>query len=238
MSKTIFLILAFLFLAAEQVFPHDAWIEPKADHLVIVYGHIGKLEGYDPAKVKQVRALDCKGAGVPLQTTKNKDSVTMSSKRAPAVATMLFDNGCWVSTTDGWKNLTKREAAGKFQVAEAMKSRKYAKTLLAPCGSFSKAVGLRFEIVPQKDPLGLKPGEALPVKVLLDGKAFEGAEVRGTGVGHDAKNVPKTDKDGIASVVIEKNGLQVINAAYKIPLKNDPDADVLSLSTNLVFGVK
>ena len=84
----------------------------------------------------------------------------------------------------------------------------------------------------------MKPGEALPVKVLLDGKAFEGAEVRGTGVGHDAKNVPKTDKDGIASVVIEKNGLQVINAAYKIPLKNDPDADVLSLSTNLVFGVK
>ena len=158
MSKTIFLILAFLFLAAEQVFPHDAWIEPKADHLVIVYGHIGKLEGYDPAKVKQVRALDCKGAGVPLQTTKNKDSVTMSSKRAPAVATMLFDNGCWVSTTDGWKNLTKREAAGKFQVAEAMKSRKYAKTLLAPCGSFSKAVGLRFEIVPAEGPTRLEAG--------------------------------------------------------------------------------
>ncbi len=238
MSKAMFFVLAVLLLTAQQVFPHDVWVEPKGGELIIAYGHGDKLEAYNPAKVKQVKALDCKGVDIPLETTRNKDSVTMSSKGAPAVVTMSFDSGYWMSTTDGWKNITKREAAGKFQVVEAEKSLKYAKTLLSRCDSFAKAVGLRFEIVPQKDPLGLKPGEELPIKVLLDGKAIEGAEIRGAGVGHDAKNLPKTDKDGMASVAIDKNGLQVINAAYKTPLKDDADADVLSLSTSLAFGAQ
>jgi hypothetical protein len=48
----------------------------------------------------------------------------------------------------------------------------------------------------------------------------------------------KTDKNGTAEVKIEKSGFQIITAGIKIPLKDNPNADVLSLSANITFEVK
>jgi len=235
MFKTIIFIVLLLLSATPFTSAHDAWFIPKDGGLIMVYGHGEKLEQYDPEKVKDVKALDCDGHAVQVEVSKQKESASVASKAKPAVITACFEGGYGVKTSDGWKKMTKREAQGKHSVVEALKSRKFCKALLTPCESFSKPLGQMLEIVPEKNPFAVKPGEALPVKVLLDGKPLEGAVVT-TGDSKDAK--VETDKAGKASVVIAKPGLQLIVGSYKAPLKDDPDADVLALSSSLTFAAK
>lgn len=239
MFKTFFLLFVLLLFSLQQASAHDAWLVPKDGGLIMAFGHGERLDPYDPASVKDARALDCNGGSVAIEIAGLKDMVSISSKGKPTTVTALFDGGYGVKTTDGWKKIAKREAQGKFTIVEALKSQKYTKALLTPCDAFSKPVGLVFEIVPEKDPFAVKPGDALPLKVLLNGKPLEGAVIKTGDAGHsESQGELKSDKDGKASVVIAKPGFQLIVASYKKPLKDDPDADVLSLSSSLTFGVR
>lgn len=239
MFKSLPLFLVLLCLSLQQAVAHDAWLQQTEGQVIVAYGHGTKLDPYDPQNVKNASAFDCKGGIVPVEMEKQKDGASIKSKGSPAIVTVLFDGGYGVKTTDGWKKITKREAEGKFSIVEALKSRKYAKTLLTPCETFSKPVGLSFEIVPERNPFSLKPGEALPIKLLLEGRPIEGAVIKTGDKGRaESKEAIKTDKDGKASVVIAKPGPQLIVASLKNPLKDDPDADVLSLSTSLTFESK
>lgn len=239
MFKEFLLVLALVVFSFQQAIAHDAWLQQKTGQLILAYGHGAKLDAYDPQKVKEAEAVDCKGESVPVEIVKKKDGVSIASKGTAATVTVLFDGGYGVKTTDGWKKMTKRKAQGKFTIVQAFKSRKYAKALLTRCETFSKPLGLSFEIVPEKDPFAIKPGETLPIKVLLDGKPLAGATIKsGDADRSKDKEKPKTDKDGKARVPIAKAGPQLIVAKYKTPLKGDPDADVLSLSTSLTFELK
>jgi len=238
MFKMVVPVMAILAFSFQHAFSHDVWLQQKDGKLIVAYGHGEKLESYDSAKVKEVKALDCKGASVPLDIDGQQGSVSINPKGAAAV-TVLFDGGYGVKTTDGWKKITKREAQDKFSIIEARKSQKYAKVLLTPCDTSSKPVGTLFEIVPEKDPFKAKPGEALTLKVFLEGKPLEGAVVK-TATRDDSqpKDLPKTDKDGRVNVSIAKPGFQLITTSYGVPLKDDPDADVLSLGASLTFEAR
>lgn len=239
MWKTVIPLFLLLLFNLQQAVAHDAWLMEKDGGLVAAWGHGEKLDPYNPQFVKEPKAFDCNGGTVPLQIDKEKDRVLLSWKSTPAVVTIVFDAGCWVKTTDGWKHISKRKAKGKYTVLESWKSDKYCKSLLKPCDSFARPYGLVMEIVPEKDPFSIKAGGTLPIKVLKDGKPFQGAVIKTGDVGHAAsKDLPKTDKDGKASVAIEKAGPQLIIASFRTPLKDDPEADRLSLATTLTFRIK
>jgi nickel transport protein len=239
MFKTFFPLFVLLLFSLQHAFGHDAWLMPKDGGLVVAYGHGEKLGPYDPASVREAKGYDSKGQAVPVQIVNEKEGASIGSKEKAAIVTALFDGGYGVKTTDGWQKLTKREAQGKYSIVEALKSQKYTKALLTPCDACSKPVGLVFEIVPEKDPFTVKPGDALPLKVLLNGKPLEGAVIKTADAGHsESQGELKSDNYGKASVVVAKPGLQIVVASYKAPLKDDPDADVLSLSSSLTFGVR
>jgi nickel transport protein len=234
-STAIFMLL----LATQPVLAHDAWIERQDGQLVVIYGHGANREAYDPASVKEAQGFDAKGDAAPVEILRDKDKVTLAPKGTPALVTVFYDGGYYVRTPEGGKKMTKREAEGKFQILEALRSQKCAKAFLRPSEAWSKSVGLRFEIVPEKDPLSLRPGDALPLQVLLDAKPVEGVALKIGTAGHpDPKGLPKSDKDGKVSLVIPEAGFQVIAAAIKVPRQGDPDADVLSLGSSLTFEVK
>jgi nickel transport protein len=92
---------------------------------------------------------------------------------------------------------------------------------------------MKFEIVPLKDPLSIKEGENLVIKVLFEGKPLPGATIE-TG---NHKEVAKTNEKGVANIKIEGKGMQVILAKYKAP-STDPNADFLSYTTVLTWEVK
>jgi hypothetical protein len=85
---------------------------------------------------------------------------------------------------------------GTLIVYAGARTRNSAKALLLsrqPGSGFSRRVGLMLEIVPEADPYTLKPGESLPVQVLLQGKP--------------TPCVVKTQRlDGSGAVMEEKTG--------------------------------
>jgi nickel transport protein len=239
MFKTIVSAVFLMFAIIHPASAHDAWIGNRDGTLVILYGHGGKTEAYNPDGVQAAKAFDAKGQDVAVEIVKGKDEVTLSPKEKPAFVAAIYEGGYFVKTTDGWKKMKKTEAKGKFDVVEAVKSRKCCKSFLSAGDAYGKQVGQFFEIVPQKDPATVKSGDTLPVKVFLEGKPFEGAVVA-TGGDHaaDSKDAVKTDKDGMASVKIEKSGPQLVKANDKISVKGDPDADVMYLSSTITFDAQ
>jgi nickel transport protein len=234
-TRIIFTFLLLLCITP-LVLAHETWIEKQNGELIVVHGHAGKGEPYDPGKVKEPKALDAGGQAVGMEIVKNKENASLSTKGNAAILGVFYDSGYWLKTTDGWKQATKKEGTGKYTIVESIKSEQYCKSLLAPSAACVKPVGQRFEIVPQKDPATLRSGDKIPIRILFDGKPIEGAVVA-LGGGHesDAKDALKTDKDGMAAVTIERPGLQMIKASHRIPLKNDSDADVLSVASTITF---
>ncbi|MDI6775722.1 MAG: DUF4198 domain-containing protein [Syntrophales bacterium] len=231
--------IALSFMMFSNAFAHDVWMEKRNGDIGVLYGHGLKLDPYDPEKIKDVKGFDSKGKAVKVEIVKRKESALISPKGEAATIGMLFDGGYGVKTTEGSKKLTKREAKGNFEIIESTRSYKYSKAMVGPSDVSSKPIGLRLEIVPQKNPFAIKIGETLPIKVLFEGKPLEGATIK-AGCTHERnlKEYSATDKDGVANVVIEKGCNQIINASYKTALKDDPDADLLSISTNMTFEVK
>lgn len=235
MKKVIFVIVALSLLMYCTAFAHDFWIEKKDGKLFIVSGHDDKWDVYDPARVREVKAFDNKGNIIKADAVRQKDIAYIESNENIAMISVFFDNYFWVKSTDGWKNITKRDAQKEgLQILESGQSFKYAKYISKWSDMFSKPIGTKIEIVPQKNPLALKPKDKLPIKVLLDGKPLENAPVF-LQASHD--EIAKTNKEGIANVELKK-GHNIISATTRVPLVNNPDADQIYLRASLSFEVK
>ncbi|BCB95957.1 hypothetical protein JZK55_08790 [Dissulfurispira thermophila] len=232
MIYKIVVFFTLVLVIACNAFAHDAWIEKKDGQFIVLYGHGGKTETYDAAKVKEVRAYGIDSSIVQVAIGKEGYPVIIKPNGKVALISLFFDNGFWSKTPDGYKNKPKKEVP---DAVESSHSIKYSKAILKWSNRFSKPLGMQMEIVPLKNPFSLKAGDKLPLKVFLDGKIAEGVSIN---AGSYHKDDMKTDKNGMAEVEIEKAGFQIIAASIKIPLKDNPNVDFLSISANITFEVK
>ena len=115
-----------------------------------------------------------------------------------------------------------------------LRSRKF-NTHVVGRGAPLGARGLLLEIVPLVDPMGLKAGDDLPVRVLLDGQPLAGARLFPDYVNDANTRAATTDAEGGAVVVVRNDGLNVIGVSASRPTPNDPDAERLSLFATLSF---
>lgn len=217
-----------------KVSAHDVWMEKKDGYLVVEYGHPGETGSYDVSKVKEVEVYGTDGKVIQSVIKKDGYPVIIQPKGKAALVSLFFDNGFWIKTGDGWENKSKKELPGTDE-SFSFYSLKYSKTLLEWCNKFSKPLGTDdLELVPLKNPLTAKAGDILPLKIFLYGKPAEGVLIN-TGGYH--KDDVRTDKNGFAEIQIEETGFQIITASVKIPLEDNTDADILSLSANITFEV-
>jgi cobalt/nickel transport system permease protein len=210
---------------------HEFWIEQKGRDFVLIYGHGTHREDFDPGKVKTVKAFDGRGKIVDLKKEKKEKALFLSTAETPAVVVVEIDNGYWSKTIYGWKNLPKRQAS---RVVEALRSFNYSSTLVSWGENAPMLLsGTGLAIVPLKNPFDMKAGDSLAFKVSYQGKPLLGARVEGA----DHDTVATTDKDGVAQVKLSK-GHNVITLTHKEPLRNDPEADFLSVTATLSFEVR
>lgn len=225
------LAVAALVLAPPSASAHEFWIEQKGTDLVLVYGHGTHREDFDQARVKTVKAFDSRGKAVEVRKEKMGKGLLLRGAENPAIVAVEIDNGYWSKTIYGWKNLPKRQAS---RVVEAMRSFNYSNTLASwPESAPALLGGVGLAIVPLKNPFEMKAGESLTFRVTYQGKPLQGAAVEGA----DHDTVATTDKDGVARVKLLK-GHNVITLTHKEPLKDDPDADLLSVTATLSFEVR
>jgi nickel transport protein len=232
MKKSILFILSLALLFAAPLYAHDTYVEKAGDGFVVVHGHDGKHEPYDPKFIKDPKAYDASGKKVAVTIKPKATEVVLVPAQEPALVEFVYDTGPRVKTPEGWKNLSKR------QVKDPLKSirfEKRVKQINKWNNIFGQPLGAKMEIVPLKNPLALKVEDKLPFLVLYQGKPLAGVTVRAAGVGKDKV---KTDQKGRAEVVIKNTGLNVVGAFRMTPTPKDPDVDMLGEIATINFKVK
>ncbi len=102
---------------------------------------------------------------------------------------------------------------------------------------FDRPLGFTFEIVPQRNPYGLRPGQDdLPLIVLYENKPAEGMEVFAMNQGDSSKVLSaQSDKDGKVSFRLPTSGVWMIKAIHMASAPPDTQADWESVWATLTF---
>lgn len=139
--------------------------------------------------------------------------------------------------------LAEREQKGELDRPVIERYTKWAKAVLEVGQSgdevWRQPVGHRMEIVPEKNPYQVRPGEKLPVRVLYEGKAISGLTVSGgsaDGPRNELRSV--TDSGGRARVTIRSPGRWYLRTIHMIRLPEESPIHWESFWATLTFEVK
>lgn len=138
-----------------------------------------------------------------------------------------------------------REAAGTLTKPGRERYRRFVKTLIAAESAaatdtaFSVQTGLRLEIVPLNNPLRMKPGDALGLRVLYERKALAGALVKAwhKRTGETVMVRATTNNAGEVSVHLPYAGAWMVSVVHMVPAVMDADVDWDSFWGNLSFAL-
>lgn len=134
-----------------------------------------------------------------------------------------------------------RAASGEADKPARERYTMYAKSILLagmPDESYKQPVGHTIEIVPERSPYSLKPGEPLPVRVLLRGKPVGSLEIMAASTGSfgsKSRSIGKTSADGRISVPVTTGAWRL--HTIHMERSTQPDADWESFWATLTFEV-
>ncbi len=137
-----------------------------------------------------------------------------------------------------------REQSGEANREARERYSRYLKSLVQ-AGSrhdetYRREIGFRLEIIPQANPYRLKPGDALKVKVLFEGKPLPNAKVFADNreEGDTRTQRAKTLGDGIVKFKIDRAGLWLLRLVHMRRCENQAEADWESFWAAYTFGAK
>jgi uncharacterized GH25 family protein len=247
------LILLGLMLAGPAM-AHDFWIEPSSfrpapGERVAVRLRVGEnLKGdpipRNPDRIERFAAVGPAGE-TEVVGIAGSDPAGWASPAGPGLHWLVFDsNHAWVEQTgpkfdsyleeEGLERIRGLRKAGEGPVKEIYS--RCAKSLLRVgegSAGFDRELGLELELIPERDPYALMPGEALPVRLLYQGKPLDGALVVGM-ASPDGKVSART-AGGRASLVLDRPGLWLVKAVHMIPAPEGSGAEWESLWASLTF---
>jgi uncharacterized GH25 family protein len=255
------LALIVLGFVAAPAMAHDFWIEPSSfrpasGERVAVRLRVGEdMRGdpvpRDPSRIERFAEIGPAGeAAVP--GISGTDPAGWAAPAGPGLHWLVYDSrhasvelaGAKFDTYLGQEGLERirelRKGAGDGPVKEIFS--RCAKSLLQvglrgekPSSGYDRPVGLELELIPEKDPYSLKPGEALPVRLLYHGKPLDGALVVALASADD--KVSARTSGGRASLVLDRPGPWLIKAVHMVPAPAGSGADWESLWASLTFDL-
>ena len=138
-----------------------------------------------------------------------------------------------------------RRAAGKTTAPGRERYSRRAKALIqvgrataADQAFATRPIGLKLEIVPDRNPYTLGANRMLPVHVLYNGRRLANATVKLTNLGADERPVAVavTNRSGQARFRIPANGAWLLNVIWSGPVRNDPKVEFDTTFSSLTFG--
>jgi uncharacterized GH25 family protein len=138
-----------------------------------------------------------------------------------------------------------RKRAGKTNTAGRERYSRRAKAMIQVGGQTSanqalgtKAIGLKLEIVPDRNPYALDSSRVLPVHVLYKGRRLANATVKLTNLRADDRPVATmaTDQMGRARFKVPASGEWLLNVVWGEPVSGDAAADFDTTFSSLTFG--
>lgn len=228
--RQIAIVLLFLVLAAGAR-AHDLWLEPAGNDYILLQGHRHSAHAgaetlpYEAARIG--RAVCVNGEGLQREVKPAAGSPARFAGPC-AVLAVQFVSGYWTKTAWETKNVPKTGIAGVLRSWHAEESVKRIGAWSAAAG---KPLGSGLEITPLRDPLGLKPGDKISVRVTDAGRPLAGVPVA---YGDDTRGA--TGADGEIAIRLRHGGTQLISASVEAPL-SDGKADIAIRSATLQFEI-
>lgn len=215
---------------------HGIWFAQRATQTALIYG----VGADDLDMVKRLPLITgTYGYDADWQPVATKlraaGAIVVVDSDAPTVAVAaVMDNGTWARTPDGKWHKAGRDTVPNAEVAE--KTMKYAVYLTgvpnAPVPVLPEQV---LQVVPVEKTIPQKLGDKLKLRVLFNGKPVKGAAVQHDYV-NDPDQVPvKTDANGIATIKIRNQGLNVVAATFKGPADDPKKVDHIEYRATLSF---
>jgi uncharacterized GH25 family protein len=138
-----------------------------------------------------------------------------------------------------------RQRIGKANSPGRERYRRHVKTLLRvdPAADSdavaSVVVGQRLELVPLNNPLSLKPGGTLTLKVLFEGQPLAGTLVKAwhKRTGQTLTVRARSNAQGEVSLDLPHPGAWMVSAVHMVAVTGSQDADWDSFWANLSFGL-
>jgi hypothetical protein len=135
----------------------------------------------------------------------------------------------------------RREADGTAGKPGREQYRRHVKTLVKAGaesdGTFARRTGQRLEIVPLNDPLAMRAGETLKLRLFFDDRPLDGALVKAWHKRSGQTLIIRThsDTDGTTAFDLPYPGPWMISVVHMIAAENVPDIDWESFWGNLTF---
>lgn len=224
-------------LAADPLAAHGVWVVKRLDRLVLVLGHSDQEDSYPPEKLVRIDAADASGRSRPLsERAAGEPYWSIPRDQGIAMLAVSYRGGYSGQTASGaWRDVAKGEdpevlAVGRYD--------KYSLTILDPAADVAQAPVTRMQITPLVNPLALKRGALLPVRVTFDGKPLAGVRLSPDYAGDADQSPIATDAEGKANVPIQHQGLNVIGAVWIERPGADSQADFIEHIATLNFGLR
>ena len=245
--------LILLGLLAAPAAAHDFWIEPStfrpapgervAVRLRVGEGLKGDPVPRNPDRIERFAAIGPAGetevVGIP-----GSDPAGWTMPAGPGLHWIVFDSNHASLEQAGPKFDAYLGEEGLERIRELQKGAGPVKEIYSRCAKsllragegssgYDRALGLELELIPERDPYTLKPGEALPVRLLYRGKPLDGALV--VGMASPEAKVSARTAGGRASLVLDRPGLWLIKAVHMVPAPEGSGAEWESLWASLTF---
>lgn len=206
----------------------------------------------------RIRWFRVRGAGEPQELTGKVEPVRKQfcaryAGKGAAVAEMVVPprfielspkNFAAYTQGEGFRHIERlRAERGEQEQSGRELYSRYSKLLIGATGELAtKPLGHVLEIVPEKDPAALKPGEALTVRVLFRGKPLPDAQVAAVYSGaelkaHEWPVVTRTDANGRAQLKLDRGGLWYARMIWMVPAEDDPDYQWRSFFATVTFTI-
>jgi uncharacterized GH25 family protein len=219
-------LLSFAAAAAQA---HDIALEPQRDGIAVRYGHAQDWQQVQDGKLVDLQSLRGNEAPQDLRASlrpRRLDFVLpLPSGRQPTLVAARYDNGLWarLPAVGGAKAVARNTTRVMLPEATVVTNNlKFAKAWLGSADDtvvYKRTVGHLLELVPQRNPASLKPGEVLEVLVLFKGQPQADVEVELSNL----EDVPAPDKlqrlrsdaKGVVRVTPFAKGVTTLGALFE-----------------------
>ena len=230
---------------------HDVVIVPEANQLRVRLGHPGDWQPVDPEKLLELQTMQDAQTATELHSQIKRQGLDFVVKQKPMAQAQLaaarYDNGLWLelpavgSAKPQWRN------ASRFMLPNAtggMASVKYAKAYSGNAKDtaiFKRSAGHLLELIPQANPITVKPGQSLTVQLLFNGKplADTGIELSDLKTKLKEEDITrfKTDANGIATIPKLNRGTNTLAVDVKRPNDGSLGAEAKALPVKDIMMV-
>lgn len=256
-------LMASLLLAAPALRAHDFWIEPStftpepgerlAVRLLVGDDFPG---GRVPRMARFLERLALLGPGAEAEVAgvEGIDPAGYVLAGEPGLHVLVYDSRPDALTLSG-KGFEKHLAEQGLERVSALRRKRgeteaQARELFSRCAKalvavgersgegYDRRVGLPLELVPEKNPFLLSPGEDLPLLVLYQGGPVAGVWVQARNPRRPEESVSgRTDAKGRVRLRLASGGFWLVKAVHMVPAPQGAGADWESFWASLTFEV-